>query len=129
LRLEQLHEGILPEPRSSLSGRITALREKSKTAEKAAVKAGMGNEIEHVNNLIVRAKKNKLTVLASKILSKAEEKLNSVITKLMKYDTMETRRSMPRQDIKDTAKRYMDKLPARESGKLKELGSDIFKQI
>ena len=59
MKLFCLYEGVAPEPRSTLSGRIMSLRDKTKIIEKPAKEAGLDQELVRINELIKRAQKTK----------------------------------------------------------------------
>jgi len=123
VKLYELHinEGIRPEPRSSVSGRLMAVKDQVKNIKRDAVEAGMKDEISQLEILIQRAQKNKSAVLSSKILDRVAQRINQVMLKLLQMDTQKTKRIEPRQTTKDTAKKYLNKLPAEMQKQIMDL--------
>lgn len=84
MKLNKLFETLGNPPRSEVSTRIIALMDKTKLVSKSVEGTKLEPEMEKVNELIDRAKKNKHSTLALKILQKAEEHINAIIFAILK---------------------------------------------
>lgn len=98
-----------------------AVKDQVKNIKRDAVEAGMKDEISQLEILIQRAQKNKSAVLSSKILDRVAQRINQVMLKLLQMDTQKTKRIEPRQTTKDTAKKYLNKLPAEMQKQIMDL--------